>query len=165
MRRLVPLLVVALVAAGAAFIVATSGNLPERVASHFARGGQANGWMPREAYVAFILGAAVLIPFFLVALLAWLPLAFPRAVNLPNRVYWLAEERRDATLASLSAFAWTFGALLVLLIAGLHWAVVEANASRPPVLAESAIYALLAGFGLSIGVWILAWYLRFRRPR
>lgn len=165
MRRLVPLLVVALVAAGAAFIVATSGNLPERVASHFARGGQANGWMPREAYVAFILGAAVLIPFVLVALLAWLPHAFPRAVNLPNRAYWLAEERRDATLASLSAFAWTFGALLVLLIAGLHWAVVEANASRPPVLAESAVDALLAGFGLSIGVWILAWYLRFRRPR
>lgn len=165
MRRLAPLLVVALVAAGAAFIVATSGNLPERVASHFARGGQANGWMPREAYVAFILGAAVLIPFVLVALLAWLPHAFPRAVNLPNRAYWLAEERRDATLASLSAFAWTFGALLVLLIAGLHWAVVEANASRPPVLAESAVDALLAGFGLSIGVWILAWYLRFRRPR
>jgi hypothetical protein len=159
------LLFVALVTAGAAFIVATSGSLPERVASHFARGGQANGWMPREAYVSFILGAAVVVPFVLVALLAWLPHAFPRAVNLPNRAYWLAEERRDATLASLSAFAWTFGALLVLLIAGLHWAVVEANASRPPVLAESAVDALLAGFGLSIGVWILAWYLRFRRPR
>ena len=70
MRRLVPLLFIALFAAGAAFIVATSGNLPERVASHFARGGLANGWMPREAYVSFILGAAVLVPFVLVALLA-----------------------------------------------------------------------------------------------
>lgn len=158
------MLFVALVVTGAAFIVATSGNLPERVASHFARGGQANGWMPRETYVGFILGAAVLVPLVLVALLAWLPHAFPRAVNLPNRAYWLAEERRAATLASLSTFAWMFGVLLVVLVSGVHWAVVEANASHPPVLAESVLDALLAGFGLSIGVWILAWYLRFRRP-
>jgi uncharacterized membrane protein len=164
MRRLLPLFFIVLVAGGAAFIVVTSGNLPERVASHFARGGQANGWISRTAYVGFILAAAVLVPFVLVALLAWLPRAFPRAVNLPNRAYWFGEERRDATLASLSAFAWTFGALLVLLIAGVHWAVVEANATRPPVLAERAVDALLAGFGLSIGVWIVAWYLRFRRP-
>lgn len=165
MRKLVPFLFVALIVAGAAFIVATSANLPERVASHFARGGQADGWMPREAYVGFILAAAVLVPSVLVALLAWLPRAFPRAVNLPNRAYWLAEERRDATLASLSAFAWIFGALLVVLIAGVHWAVVTANASRPPAIAEWAVHALLAGFGVSIAVWIVAWYLRFRRPR
>jgi hypothetical protein len=57
-----------------------------------------------------------------------------------------------------------FGVLLVVLVSRVHWAVVEANASHPPVLAESVLDALLAGFGLLIGVWILAWYLRFRRP-
>jgi len=164
MRRLTPWLYIAVVVACAAFIVSTSGDLPERVASHFGRDGQANGWMPREMYVRFILGAAVLVPLILVALLAWLPRSFPRAVNLPNRAYWFAEERRDTTLASMSMFAWTFGALLAALVAGVHWAVVEANVRRPPVLAESAIEALLAGFGLTIGLWIVAWYLRFRRP-
>jgi hypothetical protein len=154
----------ALLVAVAAFIVATSGNLPDRVASHFARGGQANGWMPRETYVGFILGAAVLVPSVLLALFAWLPRVFPHAVNLPNRAYWFADERRDATVATLSAFAWAFGALLVLLVAGVHWAVVEANARRPPVLADGTIETLLVGFGIAITAWILAWYLRFRRP-
>ena len=164
MRRLAPLVFVALLVASAAFIVATWGHLPERVASHFAPGGQANGWMPRETYVGFILGAAVLVPSLLVALLAWLPRAFPRSVNLPNRAYWFADERRDATVATLSAFAWSFGALLVALVTGVHWAVVEANARRPPVLAGGTIETLLVGFGVAIGAWILAWYLRFRRP-
>jgi hypothetical protein len=164
MRRFLPLLFLGLVVAGATFVAATSADLPERVASHFARGGRANGWMPRNAYIGFILGAAVLVPSVVAALIAWLPRAFPRAVNLPNRAYWFEEERRDATLASLSAFAWGFGCALVILVAGMHWAVVQANTSRPPVLNETAVDALLGGFALVLGVWILAWYLRFRRP-
>jgi uncharacterized membrane protein len=165
MRRLLPLLFLALLAAVSIFIVATSGALPERVASHFAPGGQANGWMARECYVRFILGAAVLVPLVVVTLLAWLPRAFPRAVNLPNRAYWFEPTRREATLASLSAFAWVFGSVLTLLIAGLHRAVVSANGSHPPVLAEAAVNTLLAAVAIAIGVWILAWYLRFRRRR
>lgn len=165
MRRWLPLLFLAIVVAAAGFIAVTSNALPERVASHFARGGQANGWMPRDAYAGFVLAAAVAVPLLLVALLAWLPRVFPGAVNLPNRAYWFEPERRDATLASLAAFAWAFGSVLSLLIAGLHWAVLNANARTPPVLPEAAVDALLVGFAGAIGVWILAWYLRFRLPR
>jgi hypothetical protein len=165
MRRFLPLLFFALLAGVAMFITSTSAALPARVASHFVSGGQANGWMPRGTYVGFILGAAVLVPLLIVTLLAWLPRAFPRAVNLPNRAYWLESERRDATLASLSTFAWSFGCVLALLIAGVHWAVVRANASTPPTLAETTVNTLLIAFAIAIGVWILAWYLRFRRPR
>ncbi len=165
MRRFLLPLFVAILASAVVFILATSAGLPERVASHFARSGQANGWMPRETYVPFILGAAVLVPLIVVTLLAWLPRVAPRAVNLPNRAYWLEPSRRDATLESLSAFAWSFGSVLTLLISGLHWAVVRANASAPPRLAETTVNSLLAAFAIAIGVWILAWYLRFRRPR
>lgn len=165
MRRLIPLLFLAIVVGCAVFIIEISGKLPDRVASHFAGDGQANGWMPRDTYLDFILGAAVLVPFVLVALLAWLPRAFPRAVNLPNRAYWFAEARRDATLASLAAFAWSFGAALALLIAGVHWAVVAANARTPPRLDDGAVAALLTAFALTLGAWLLAWYLHFRRPR
>jgi len=48
---------------------------------------------------------------------------------------------------------------------GLHRAVVDANASEPPGLQESTVYALLAAFTVAIGGWLLAWFLRFRRPR
>jgi hypothetical protein len=165
MRRFLLPLFLALLVGAATFVAVTSAALPERVASHFVHGGQANGWMPRETYVGFILAAAVLVPFVVVTLLAWLPRVFPRAVNLPNRAYWFEPTRRDATLASLSAFAWSFGSVLCVLIAGLHWAVVQANATNPPMLAEASVNALLAAFAIALGLWILAWYLRFRRPR
>jgi uncharacterized membrane protein len=165
MRRFLLPLFIGLIVAVSAFIVTTSAELPERVASHFARGGQANGWMPRDAYLGFILLAASGVPLVLVFALAWLPRVFPRAVNLPNRAYWFEPERRDATLATLSAFAWAFGCVLTLLVAGLHWAVVQANALTPPVLAASTVNTLLVAFVLAIACWILAWALRFRRPR
>jgi hypothetical protein len=120
--------------------------------------------MLRDAYLGFILFAAIGVPLLLVVALAWLPRLFPRAVNLPNRAYWFEPERRDATLATLSAFAWAFGCVLTLFVAGLHWAVVEANAATPPTLAGSTVNALLAAFVLAIAGWILAWILRFRRP-
>ena len=107
----------------------------------------------------------MLVPLILVAMVAWLPRVFPRAVNLPNRTYWFEPERRDATLASLSAFAWGFAAVITLLVGGLHWLVVQANTSSPPILAETAVDALLGGFAVVIAAWLIAWFLRFRRPR
>jgi uncharacterized membrane protein len=163
-RFLLPLFV-GLIAAVSAFIVTTSAGLPRRVASHFARGGQANGWMSHEAYLAFILSTAIGVPLILVVALAWLPRVFPRSVNLPNRAYWFEPERRGATLATLAAFAWAFGCVLTLLVAGLHWAIVQANSATPPALEESTVNSLLAAFVLAIACWILAWRLRFRRPR
>jgi len=164
MRRLVMPLFFVLLTASGLFVIGTSSTLPERVASHFARGGEANGWMPRETYVAFILIAALGVPFALVALLAWLPRAFTTAVNLPNRAYWFAAERREATFASFSSFAWIFGSMLAALMAGVHWAILRANARTPPRFPESAFLALLIGFGCVLAIWLAAWYLRFRRP-
>ena len=140
-RSLFPVFLAALVVA-ATFIAVTSSALPARVASHFVRGGEANGWMTRESYVAFILGVALGVPLFVATLIAWLPRAFAGAVNLPNRAYWFAPERREGTLASLAAFAWSFGAALALLLAGLHWTVVAANAHTPPRLEDGAVAAL-----------------------
>lgn len=165
MRRLLVPLSLALILGSGIFVLATSLALPDRVASHFVPGGRANGWMPRETYLIFILTAAVLVPLVLVAMLAWLPRAFPRFVNLPNRDYWFEPDRRETTLAALSAFAWGFAGVISVLVAGLHRAVVDANASEPPVLQESTVYARRAAFTVAIGGWLLAWVLRFRRPR
>jgi hypothetical protein len=165
MRRYFASAGLAVVVGAGAFILATSAALPEQVASHFVHGGQANGWMPRATYVGFMVAAAVVVPLVLVTMLAWLPRIFPRAINLPNRDYWFDVERRDATLASLSAFAWGFASAIALLVAGLHRAVVAANDSNPPILSETTVDALLAGFVLVLTAWIVAWFVRFRRPR
>ncbi|HEV8255583.1 MAG TPA: DUF1648 domain-containing protein [Casimicrobiaceae bacterium] len=162
-RRFSLQLFIALAAAAVAFIVLTSRALPERVASHFGPGGHANGWMTREAYLIVVLAAATLLPLVIVALVAALPRAFPRGINLPNRDYWLAPERRDATLGALAGFAWAFACLLTLFVAGMHWTIVDAHASAPPQLAEAAVHLLMAGFVAAVAAWIITLYLRFRR--
>ena len=99
MRRLFLPLFFALAIAVTATILATSGMLPERVASHFASGGAANGWMSREAYVLIVLAMATLLPLFIVAMMARLPRrnvdcgevrALPALVPAPRRFDILA---------------------------------------------------------------------------
>jgi len=164
MRRFFLPLFIALAASGTAFIIATAGDLPVQVASHFGRGDQANAWTPRDTYIAIMVGATTLLPLFLVTLITWLPRVFPRAVNIPNRDYWLAPERRGRSLATLANFGWAFGCLLTLFIVGVHWVVVAANASAPTQLPDRPFQALVAGFLAAMCVWTVALCLRFRRP-
>jgi hypothetical protein len=164
MRRFFLPLFIALAASGAAFIIATAGDLPAQVASHFGRTDQPNAWTPRDTYVAIMVGAATLLPLFLVTLITWLPRVFPGAVNIPNRDYWLAPERRQHLLSILADFGWAFGCLLTLFIVGVHWVVVAANTSAPTQLPDRPFQALIAAFIAAMCVWTVALCLRFRRP-
>jgi hypothetical protein len=163
MRRFFLFTFIALAATAAAFIVMTSGALPERVASHFALGGKADGWITRDAYVLVILVAATLLPLIIVGLIVAMPRAFPRMVNLPNRDYWLAPERREDALAGLAGFGWVFACLVTLFVTGMHWTIVDAHASVPPRLAEPYVHLLLAASLVALLAWIIALYLHYQR--
>ena len=74
-------------------------RLPERVASHFNGAGSVDGWMGKDAN--FLLSAGLIIgltaSFYLVGvMMRRLP---QRWINLPNKAYWFAEERENATRA------------------------------------------------------------------
>jgi uncharacterized membrane protein len=145
----------------AAFIVATTGQLPERVASHFAAGGLPNGWMTHDGYLAFMLAFAVLLPAIVVAGVGLVPHVSPRRVNIPHRHYWLAPERRAATFSSLASRACWLGCLIAVFLAGLHYAILEANAAVPPRLPADLFWTLLVAFVVGIALWISTLYLRF----
>jgi hypothetical protein len=164
MRRLSLLLFVTLVIASSAYIVGTIGQLPPRVAMHFGGAGQANGSMPRDGYLLFILGFATLFPLFIVASIAGLPLITKRGVKLPNRDYWLAPLRRGETLASVGAFGGWLGCLLTVFAAALHYTILEANTSVPPQLPAPLFWSVLGGFFAAILSWQGLFYLRFRTP-
>jgi len=164
MRRFFLPLFIALAGGGAAFIIATAGDLPAQVASHFGRSEEPNAWTPRDTYVAIMVAAATLLPLFLVTVITWLPRIFPGAVNIPNRDYWLAPEHRERSLAALADFGWAFGCLLALFIVGVHWTVVAANTNVPAQLPARPFQGLIAGFIAAMGIWTVALWLRFRRP-
>ncbi len=85
--------------------------LPDTVASHFNFEGEADSWSSKESFI-FI--EVILTLFFAVFFyfIDWLIIKVPDSmVNLPNKEYWLAEERRNQTYAKISSFTYLFGIL------------------------------------------------------
>ena len=151
-----------LVACGA-FVWITSGDLPPVVASHFGPGGAANGFMGKGAYTAFMLAFVVAVP----ALVAWSTLLVrvlpTHLINLPHRQYWLAPQRRAATLDALSSLSLRFALVLAVFLCFVHWLVVRANAARPATLPETPLFVGLAVFGVATLLWLVVLFRRFGR--
>ena len=153
-------------ALAAAFVWQTCGQLPDPVASHFDAAGAANGYMPRVYYTRLMLALVVGLPGLIVVLQS-LAFASPKArINLPNRDYWLAPERREETVAFLRQHLARLGSMLVVLLTGMHWLVVKANAHQPPGLPGRWFAGAVILFVLATLVWLWALSARFRRiPR
>jgi len=147
----------------AAFVWRTSQALPPIVASHFSASGAANGFMPRGIYTVLVIALVIGAPL----LLALVPAAAAgkgaRSLNIPNRDYWLAPERRDATIAFIRLHGWWFAAAVAFFLTYVHWLVVRANALRPPVLSTAGMVSGLVVFFLALAVWLVVLFRRFRK--
>lgn len=159
---LVALFAVLLLAAGI-FIIGSSGALPERVASHFDASGFANGYMTRDGYRIFMLAFGVGLPLLMVALISGLPRLMPGMINIPNRAYWLAPERREKTFVILDAFALWLGCMVAATVCGVHWLVIRANSVRPPQLDNMLLLGLLGMLFAALALWIFLLLRRFRK--
>jgi uncharacterized membrane protein len=157
-----PLFIVLLVIS-ATVIISTTGQLPEQVASHFGASGTANSAMTRSGYLMFMLAFALAIPLLVVLSMAVLPRLMGNAINIPNRDYWLAPARREATLRYLGAHACWLGSLLTVFIAAIHLLLLEANATRPPHLPAAPFWTLLALFLAAMAFWAITLVMRFRQ--
>ena len=144
-------------------LFASAKELPPKVASHFNAAGVPDGWMSRDSYlwtmgaVAFGLTAFLLVIFYT---LRYFP---DGAINLPDRDYWLAPERRDETYAYLFRASLWLCAFQATLLLGVHQLVVAAHAAQPVQL-SSRVWLLLGAFLLAIILWSIALICRFRRP-
>src|SRR5262245_15318479 len=161
-RRSTASLVGAVVAV-AVYELLSGRSLPTYVASHFDGNGVANGYMPRSAYVAFMLVVTISLPLVIFASALILPRVPPSLLNFPNRAYWLAPERRDETYAYLSDHTAHFATLLALFLGFVHWRVVAANSLDPPTLESMPFVVGLLVFLVAVVVWIATLAAHFRR--
>jgi len=138
-------------------------QLPANVATHFGFTGEANGWMSRGAYLMFMAFFGLIFP--LVAPLAALLLPrFPMSmVNLPNKEYWLAPERREGTVAFLVSQMLRLAVLELGLVIVLHQLVVDANRQQPPRM-SNLVWAVLAVFLVFLVGWGWSLVRHFRLP-
>jgi hypothetical protein len=152
-----------LAAASCGFVWLTGETMPARVASHFDLAGQANGFMPRVAYLLLMTVVGCGVPV-LIAVVGQ-TLGRARQLRLPNAAYWLAPERRDATLAFLRLHMLAMATLLLGFVCYVHLLVVFANTGRTEGLPGAWFLPGLVVFLGATLAWALAPLLRFRLPR
>jgi uncharacterized membrane protein len=147
-------------AAGAAHYYAA---LPERMASHFSGDGTPNGWQLKEMF--FLLMGAVTASTAIIGFLAPLLIAKRPAsqINLPNKEYWLAPERRAASMEFIGGqMRWFACAVLFVLLFGGYEAI-QANLRSVVRFDSQAMLVVMVGFGLFVLVWVFAFVRHFSR--
>jgi uncharacterized membrane protein len=161
--RLPRFLYVFLLLAGLSMMAYYYPQMPEHMASHFAADGRANGWQSRDGF--FVLLSLVTSVSAVVCFLAPRQIASqPNArINLPNRDYWLAPERREETMCFISAtMAWFGSGILFVLISGTFLAL-QANLATDHRFNSEAMLAVLVCFLVGLLVLLLRLVRHFQR--
>lgn len=165
-RLLTPVVLLALTyAIFLADLLVTAHALPDRIAVHFDAAGNANGWMTRSQHIftelAFGTGLSLLFTGIFYAI-RFLP---PSIINIPNRDFWLAPERRAETNERLLTLSFWLASLVVIFFLAIHHLIIAANAISPPRLDTKTGTIALAGFLAGMAIWIIALYRRFPKPK
>ena len=137
-------------------------KLPEQVASHFDGNWNPDGWMPRDIFMYFYMGTVGLIALsFLgpVALIRKIPLRF---ISLPNRDYWLAPDRKEATIRAISGDMYSFHNITQIFIIALMHLVIMYNIDRKPISPDT-FWMLFWAYMLYMVYWTIRLMRRYSR--
>jgi uncharacterized membrane protein len=139
-------------------------QLPNRMAVHFNASGAADGWGSKDH---FFLTMEVVFAL-LVVLFGGLPLLLRRVpvslINLPNKDYWFAPERKDQTMDRLISQLLFFGAMALLLMDGVMYLSFHANFSEKPIMRPEWLWGMIVAFFVVNIVWTISLIRSFRRP-
>ena len=147
-----------------ACLALTAGNLPERVATHFDLNGQPNGWMSRSTHLAFIGGIGLVLPLIVTGVCFALRFAPDTSINIPNREFWLAPERRKETISFVFQHSLWLACGTVAFVTGVHLLIVQANRQIPVQLPIAPILAWAGCLIVGVTVWAVLMVRYFRSP-
>jgi uncharacterized membrane protein len=139
-------------------------RLPEQVAIHFNAAGKADSWASKFHATLLMLGLQIALPVLLL-LTSQLTRSLPiHWINLPHREYWLAPERREATLISMERFLWWIAMATSLWILVVNHLTFMANVSGENL----SLIPFLVGLATYMAIVLclaggLVW--KFRLPR
>lgn len=135
-------------------------NLPEKIATHFNAFGEADGWMLKQNFL--ILEAIVLL--FILAEFTLLPLLIQKMpdslINMPNKQFWLAQERRGETFAVIRTYFEWFSVALLTLFIGINQLIFRANLTRENLSPES--WLMIGAFLIFVILWSIKFVRQFK---
>jgi uncharacterized membrane protein len=139
-------------------------ELPDRVASRFDLTGNAVGSTAKSSLVA-LNGAAIAAVVFAIGMSVRAARRSPESLQIASKDYWLAPERRDATLhAFVCHMLWLLNAAMLLIVV-LFGAMYHANLRNPPTMERAPLAAIALFLAFIVG-WTVSLKRRFaRRPQ
>jgi len=87
-----------------------------------------------------------------------------RFVNVPNREYWFAGERREESLRWLGKIGVWLGCFLLVFLSVMHGLVVEANTHQPPHLDPQPLWLAVGVLAVGELALLVRIVLRFSKP-
>jgi uncharacterized membrane protein len=130
-------------------------QMPAVIASHFGGSGAVNGWQSKSTFFTTELAVVALASFMAFALPRLLSVVPVSLINVPNKEYWFAPERRENALAFFRVqFAW-FGCALLAFLLFVNELVFRANLTWPHKLNSTAFGTALVVFLAFVLLWTI----------
>jgi uncharacterized membrane protein len=133
--------------------------LPDQVAHHFGPSGKPDAWGSKTNFlIGYLATVAVIAAIFLGSCLI-MPKIPDQMINLPNKDYWLAPDRRRQTLNYIqSALLW-FGSLTMLLMLDIFHQSFQVNLGKATTL--NHIWISLGIYSILSTIWCIAFIRKF----
>jgi len=147
----------------AAYVWFTADQLPARVATHFGVNGVPNGWETQAGYVRFTLIFGAVVPAFVLGTFLIIRYCNGWGLNVPNKDYWLAPERRGQTFAFIQRQGIRLAVLMIAFFAGIHYMILAANAHVPASLPSTFVLWIVGPFLTATLLWAVIFTLHFRK--
>lgn len=136
---------------------------PDTVPTHFNTQGIPDSWIDKNSNLILWVGMYLV----MTALFSLIPLIIRKTplkyINLPNKQYWLAPEKKDNTIQNVSDMLFQFGAVLNIFFIVLRFIVFRAVSYREYKLNTTSMFILLGMYSLYIIWWLVKFYRQFTR--
>lgn len=146
----------------AAYVWWSSGQLPERVATHFGPSGAPNGWQTHAGYIRFTLIFGTVIPAFVLGTFMLIRHLNGWGLNIPHKDYWLAPERRQDTMDFVQSRGVWMAGLMLAFLTSVHYSILAANAQPHPNL-PPIFFILVGAFLVATLIWSVTLIRHFYR--
>ena len=140
-------------------------QLPETVASHYGPSGSADGWSSKTTFLVLYIGLVCFMAGLFALLPRWVRRLPTSMINIPNKDYWLAPERREQTMQRFADQMLSFGIAVVLVLIVIFQLVFTANLPGSQGFSTTTMAIILGGFLLGVLVWTVRMLRAYRVPR
>ena len=138
--------------------------MPSPMAVHFNAAGVADGWGPKH-YFFVTIGAVIALLTTMFAGISLLIRVLPDSlINLPNKDYWFAPERRVQTLQRLTGQLLFIGTITLLLLDGVLYLSCMANIPPASSMPADILWGMLGSFFTVNIIWTIIMIRSYRRP-